>query len=200
METRILKVILDELRRPPHGENAISYNRIPRIYPQNCSLLFDVLDSYLIDALASARSLRSEARDRNFGSAKTPFMFSIIRLNGDITPSAHTHNRFTALWILSGTTRVSRYQKKHSPTHTHRGHQSSPSTTIHGILPIQSTCFTVFFHNHFPSFLWSTSWSGTLHFILHTFLQSPGALQKCCGRLAEQQCIAVHCGNVAEVL
>jgi len=39
----------------------------------------------------------------------------------------HTHNRFTALWILSGTTRVSRYQKKHSPTHTHRGHQSSLS-------------------------------------------------------------------------
>jgi len=26
-----------------------------------------------------------------------------------------THNRSTALWILSGTTRVSRYQKKHSP-------------------------------------------------------------------------------------
>ena len=26
----------------------------------------------------------------------------------------HTHNHFTALWILSGTTRVSRYQKKHS--------------------------------------------------------------------------------------
>jgi len=28
----------------------------------------------------------------------------------------YTHNHFTALWILSGTTRVSRYQKKHSPT------------------------------------------------------------------------------------
>jgi len=39
----------------------------------------------------------------------------------------HTHNRFTALWILSGTTLVSRYQKKHSHTHTHRGHQSSLS-------------------------------------------------------------------------
>ena len=25
----------------------------------------------------------------------------------------HTHNRFTALWTLSGTTRVSQYQKKH---------------------------------------------------------------------------------------
>jgi len=30
----------------------------------------------------------------------------------------HTHNRFTALWNLSGTTRVSRYQKKHSPLHS----------------------------------------------------------------------------------
>jgi len=38
-----------------------------------------------------------------------------------------THNRFTALWNLSGTTRVSRYQKKHSPTHTYMGHQSSLS-------------------------------------------------------------------------
>ena len=34
----------------------------------------------------------------------------------------------------------------------------SPSTTIHGILPIQSTCLTVFFHSLSPSFLWSTSW------------------------------------------
>ena len=83
--------------------------------------------------------------------------------------SKHTHNCFIALWILSGTTRVSRYQKKYSPTHTHRGHQYFVST-IHGILPIQSTCFTVFFHNLSPSFLWSTSWPGTLHFILHTFL------------------------------
>ena len=37
----------------------------------------------------------------------------------------HTHNHFTALWNLSRTTRVSRHQKKHSPTHTHHGHQSS---------------------------------------------------------------------------
>ena len=66
----------------------------------------------------------------------------------------HTHNRFTALWNLSGTTRVSRYQEKHSPTHTHRGHQSSqsasPSTVNHGILRIQSTCSAVFFHNLSP--------------------------------------------------
>jgi len=47
----------------------------------------------------------------------------------------------------------------------------SPPTRIHGILPVQSMCFTVSFHNLSPSFLWSTSWPGTLHFILHTFLQ-----------------------------
>jgi len=45
-----------------------------------------------------------------------------------------------------------------------------PSFTIHGILLDQYTCMTVFFHNLCPSFLWSTSWPGTLHFILHTFL------------------------------
>ena len=45
-----------------------------------------------------------------------------------------------------------------------------PSNTIHGILPVQSTCLTIFFQNVSPSILWYTSWPGTLHFILHTFL------------------------------
>jgi len=31
------------------------------------------------------------------------------------------YNRFMALWMLSGTTQMSQYQKKHSPTHTHPG-------------------------------------------------------------------------------
>jgi len=86
----------------------------------------------------------------------------------------HTHNRFMALWILSGTIRVSRYQKKHSPTHTHRGHQSSlsafsiycdpwhPPYSIHVLYS--------FFHNFSPRLLSFTSWPGTLHFILHTLL------------------------------
>jgi len=39
--------------------------------------------------------------------------------------------RFTALWILSGTTWVSRYQKKHSPTHTYHGPQSSLICFLH---------------------------------------------------------------------
>jgi len=45
-----------------------------------------------------------------------------------------------------------------------------PSTAIHDIFRVQFTCLTVFLHNLSPSFLWSTSWSGILHFILHTFL------------------------------
>jgi len=45
-----------------------------------------------------------------------------------------------------------------------------PSNTTYSILPVQSTCLTVILHNLSPSFLWSTSRPGTLHFILHTFL------------------------------
>jgi len=45
-----------------------------------------------------------------------------------------------------------------------------PSITIHGILPVQFMCLTIFFHNLSQSFLWSTSWTGTFHFILRTFL------------------------------
>jgi len=34
----------------------------------------------------------------------------------------------------------------------------------------QFMCLTLFFHSLSPSLLWSTSWPGTLNFILHTFL------------------------------
>jgi len=75
---------------------------------------------------------------------------------------------------LSGTTRVSRYQKKHSPTHHPDHHpilyQLLPSTTIHSILLVQIKCLAIFLHNLFPCPLWSTSWSGALHLIFHTVL------------------------------
>ena len=51
--------------------------------------------------------------------------------------------------LLSGTTWVSRYQKKHLPTHlswsSSNLYQLLPSTTIHGILPAKFTCLTIFF-------------------------------------------------------
>jgi len=61
-------------------------------------------------------------------------------------------------------------------THSHLSWSSiipyllPPFFTIHSILYVQFTCLTVFFRNLSPSFLWSTSWPGTLHFILLTFL------------------------------
>ena len=91
------------------------------------------------------------------------------------THTTHMHNRFTALWILFATTRVSWYKKKHSPTHTHRGHQSPLSASSIYYDPWHPPYSIHVLYNLFPqslpSFLWSTSWPGTLHFILHTFLQ-----------------------------
>ena len=96
-----------------------------------------------------------------------------------ITQHTHTHTQ-THTQPFYGTVEIVRDNPgepvpEETFTHyTHRGHQSSlsafPSTTTHGILCIQSTYSAVFFHNLSPSFLWSTSWPGTLHFILHTFL------------------------------
>ena len=53
----------------------------------------------------------------------------------------HTQNHFTALWILSGTTEVSRHQNKHSPTHTYRSHQSPLICFIHLIRSTASSLF-----------------------------------------------------------
>jgi len=46
----------------------------------------------------------------------------------------NNNNHFKALWTLSGTTRVSWYQKKHSPTHTYHGYQSSLICFLHLLL------------------------------------------------------------------
>jgi len=59
----------------------------------------------------------------------------------------HTHNmshiHFTALWILPGTTRVSQYDKKHSPTHTYGGHQSSLICFLHLLRSMASSLFNL---------------------------------------------------------
>jgi len=55
----------------------------------------------------------------------------------------HTHNCFTALWILSGTTPVSPYQKKYSPTHTYCGQQSSLVCFLHLLWSTASSLFNL---------------------------------------------------------
>jgi len=75
---------------------------------------------------------------------------------------------------LSGTTRVSQYQKKHSPTH-HPDHHPIFISFFHLPRSVASSLFKLrawqsFLHNLSPCTLWSTSWSGALHLIFHTFL------------------------------
>ena len=82
-----------------------------------------------------------------------------------------------ALWILSRTTHVSQYQKKHS--HSHLSWSSiilyllPPSIMIHGILTVQFTCLTVFLHNLCPSFFGlplglASSTLYSIHFFTHS--------------------------------
>ena len=72
------------------------------------------------------RQLRQHPTTQCF-TGRMPFLPPNQQHQSTATHTHTTHNRFTALWNLLGTTRVSRYQKKHSPTNTHSGHQSSQS-------------------------------------------------------------------------
>jgi len=75
---------------------------------------------------------------------------------------------------LSSTIQVGWYQKKHSPTHIHPDHQTSFINFLHLLRSIASSVFSLHAWQSFfttsPGPLWSSSWSGTLYFILHTFL------------------------------
>ena len=102
------------------------------------------------------------------------FKYVVTRLKCQHTHThthTHTHGCLDFVWDNPGEP-----VPEETFTHSHPSWSSIipylllPSNAIHGILPVQSTRLTVFFHNLCTSFLWSTSWPGTLHFILHTFL------------------------------
>jgi len=100
--------------------------------------------------------------------ALTPFYGSLdfVRDNpGEPVPGeTFTHSHLSRSWIIPSLL--------------------PPSITIHGILPVQFTCLTVFFHSLSPSFLQSISWPGTLNFILYTLLHMIAVFfskHMCCG-------------------
>jgi len=75
--------------------------------------------------------------------------------------------------------------EEHSPTHTHHGHQSPLSTSSiyyspwH--LPYSINMIYSLFHNLSPSFLWSTSWPGTLlSYSIHFVTQSLPSFRNTC--------------------
>jgi len=70
---------------------------------------------------------------------------------GNTHTHTHTHNHFTAVWIVWDN--PGEPVPEETFTHSHLLWSSivpyllHPSTMIHGILPVQSTCLTVFFHS-----------------------------------------------------
>jgi len=72
-------------------------------------------------------------------SSNSAVFMVFFSLSDEHKSHTHTHNHFTALWILSGTTRLSWYQKKHSATDTYHGRQSSLICFIHLLLSMASS-------------------------------------------------------------
>ena len=94
-------------------------------------------------------------------------------LSFSLTPAiTHTHNRLTA-YVRDN---LGRLVPEETLIHSHPTWSSDilyhlpPFTMIHGILFVHFTCLTILSDNLCPGFLWSSSWSWTLNFILHTFL------------------------------
>jgi len=88
----------------------------------------------------------------------------------------HAHNCFTVFWILSVMTRVSRYQKKHSLTHTYRDHQSSLICFLHLLRSMASSLFNLHACQFFPQSLskFSLVYLLAWHLPLHTpYISSP---------------------------
>jgi len=86
----------------------------------------------------------------------------------------YIHNRFTALWILSGTTRVSWYQKKRLPTHTYHGHPLSASSIYYDLW--HPLCSIYVPDSLFPQSLskfpfdYLLAWHPPLHTFLHPII------------------------------
>jgi len=95
--------------------------------------------------------------------------------------NTHTHNHFTALWILSGTTWVSWYQKKHSPTHTYRGINRPLSASSIYCDPSHSPCLIhvppVFFQFFFGLPL---DLDPSISYSIHFFTQSLSSFRSTC--------------------
>jgi len=102
----------------------------------------------------------------------------ISRLFSLVMANYYYYNRFMAFCPGLPMWAGIRRNISHYPTFIHL-YRLLPSTTIHNILPVQFTCLAMFLHNLCPSPLWSTSWTGALRLILHTFLYPISVFCKC---------------------
>jgi len=91
-----------------------------------------------------------------------------------------------ALYTLSGTTRVSQYQKKHSPTHTYRDHQSSLICFLHLIRSLSSSLFNLHAWQSFSTISLQVFFGVPLglapstSYFIHFFTESLSSLRSTC--------------------
>ena len=88
------------------------------------------------------------ANTAGYSEHKAYTITAITNITTDVYSLTHDYyyyyyNHFMALWILSDTTQVSRYQKKHSPTHTYHGHQPSLICFLHLLRCMASSLFNL---------------------------------------------------------
>ena len=83
-------------------------------------------------------------------------IFSLVWLTIAISKGNTHTQQFNGLW--SETTWVGRYQKKHSPTHTHPDHQTSFINFLHLLRSISSSLFS--------SSAWQSFWTTSLQVLL----------------------------------
>jgi len=108
-----------------------------------------------------------------FTRQKHPFSASVVMLvwktvSGVLKTNKNTHSKnhiirilahhtqtqlFYGSLVLSEKTWVSQYQKKQSPTHTYRGHQSSLICFLHLLWSMVSSLFINMPYSHFPQSL-----------------------------------------------
>ena len=111
--------------------------------------------------------------------------------------SSHTHTQpFNGL--LSGTTRVGRYQKKHSPTHTHPDHRTSFIIFLHLHRSMASSLFSLR--------AWQSSRTTSLQVLFglplglgpstsystHFFTQSPSSFRSTCPYQRSLFCCSIN--------
>ena len=98
-------------------------------------------------------------------------------------------------WILFGTTRVRRYQKKHSPTHNYNGHQSSLICYLHLLRSTASSLFNLRALQSFSTFSLQVFFGLPLglapstSYSIHFFTQSLSSFRSTCHTIAT--CFAV---------
>jgi len=127
----------------------------------------------------------------NYVSPVTPFTLHSKgwpqSTSTEIYTHTHTH-RFTALW-------KSRYQKKHSPTHIYRGHQSSLVCFIHLLRSIASSLINLQARQSFSTislqvfFGLSLGLASSTSYSIHFFTQSLSSSRNTCHTIAT--CFAV---------